>query len=61
MHGVWVLGLPTLTLPNIKERQFVTEYTYKIYLGYNVPLISIDNGSWSSGSLYYAITSQRAT
>jgi hypothetical protein len=27
MGGVWVLGLPNLILPNIKERQFVTEYT----------------------------------
>jgi hypothetical protein len=24
MHGVWVFGLPTLILPDIKERQFVT-------------------------------------
>ena len=23
MHGVWVLGLPTFILPNIKERQIV--------------------------------------
>ena len=44
MGGVWVLGLPNLILPNIKERQFVTKYEYRIYLGYNVPLISIDNG-----------------
>ena len=26
MGGVWVLGLPNLILPNIKERQFVTKY-----------------------------------
>ena len=51
MGGVWVLGLPNLILPNIKERQFVTKYEYRIYLGYNALLISIDNGLWSSGSV----------
>ena len=32
MGGVWVLGLPNLILPNIKERQFVTEYKYTMCL-----------------------------
>ena len=32
MGGVWVLGLPNLILPNIKERQFVTKYKYTMCL-----------------------------